>query len=511
MRGIRLGYRQSGAVIRYEFEDRDGDTVPGEAHLITVAPTRSGKGRDVLVPALLEYEGSCLVIDPKGQLAAITGPERARMGQRVIILNPFKILPGDLGPDGPEHFGRLNEEDKARVTFNAKFNPMAALDPASDSFGVDCDNIADSIVTHEPGATGETHWSDSARGLVAGLIGYLASSPAVPARDRNLSKVREVITSAKMLRDIATDAMEPDVDEFIKQALSRFAETEVANKGEVASIISTAKTQTQFIGNKAISECLKDDPDKKSRFGFRDLKKKPTTVYLVLPTRYLSTCGKWFRLVLAAALDDLLREEKGLPVLALMDEFAQLGRLAVVENAMGLAAGYGLQMWPVLQDLTQLQEHYPKRWETFLSSAEIQMFFAPRENTTAEYVSKLAGEDTVDVASSSSSDSTNSGRGVFDNTSGRSNSTSISQTQRRVYLPQEVRWLGQDKFLMFADRVDEVTEAIRKPYFEIDEFNGKAGLSATRRHALYSPDPYYIGKPKRQNKQAVRVPSFRTL
>ena len=510
MKGVRLGYTEDfRSVIRYEFKDADGDLIPGEAHLITVAPTRSGKGRDVLIPALLEFEGSCLVIDPKGQLAAVTGPERARMGQRVKILNPFKILPEVLGPDGPEHFGRLNPEDKSRVTFDAKFNPMATLDPASESFGVDCDNIADSVVTHEPGATGETHWSDSARGLVAGLIGYLASSAAVPKTERNLAKVREIISSAKELRDIATDATEPDVDEFIKQALSRFAESEAANKGEVASIISTAKTQTQFIGNKAISECLKG-----SSFRFNDLKKQPTTVYLVLPTRYLATCGKWFRLVLAAALDDLLREEeKTLPVLAIMDEFAQLGRLAVIENAMALAAGYGLQLWPVLQDLTQLQEHYPKRWETFLSSAEIQMFFAPRENTTAEYVSKLAGESTISLASGSSGESVTPGRALFEPDSvTKSSNTSTSQTQRRVYLPQEVRWLGGNKLLMFAEKAGEVIETYRKPYYAIDDFNGKAGLSAMRGHALYSPDPYHKPKSKPvKERPFAAVPSFRTL
>src|SRR5580698_371575 len=116
MNGVRLGYAKRDGnspdhtlseVMRYK----------GEAHLITVAPTRSGKGRDVLIPALLEYEGSCIVIDPKGQLAAVTGPQRARLGQQVKILNPFNILPNVLGPESPAHFGTLDKEEKARCTF----------------------------------------------------------------------------------------------------------------------------------------------------------------------------------------------------------------------------------------------------------------------------------------------------------------------------------------------------------------------------------------------------------
>lgn len=175
-KGVRLGYNSEFTeVFRY----------PGAAHLITVAPTRSGKGRDVLVPALLEYEGSCIVIDPKGQLAAVTGPQRARMGQRVLILNPFKILSDVLAPGTRYHFRGL----EARCIFNAKFNPMAALDPASEAFGVDCDNIADAIVTHEPGR--ESHWADSARSLVAGIVMQLAqtSDPDVA----NLAVMRDII------------------------------------------------------------------------------------------------------------------------------------------------------------------------------------------------------------------------------------------------------------------------------------------------------------------------------
>lgn len=37
------------------------------------------------------------------------------------------------------------------------------------------------------------------------------------------------------------------------------------------------------------------------------------------------------------------------PALFLLDEFAALGRLEAVERAMGLMAGHGLQLWPILQ------------------------------------------------------------------------------------------------------------------------------------------------------------------
>lgn len=43
-----------------------------DRHIITVAGSRSGKGVSMIIPNLLFYRGSVLVIDPKGELASIT-------------------------------------------------------------------------------------------------------------------------------------------------------------------------------------------------------------------------------------------------------------------------------------------------------------------------------------------------------------------------------------------------------------------------------------------------------
>jgi type IV secretion system protein VirD4 len=354
---------------------------------------------------------------------------------------------------------------------------MAALDPKLDSFGTDCDNIADSIVVRETGAQ-PNHWDDSAHGLIAALIGHLAANMSAD-ESKTLAMVRTIICKPKLLEAQARAAQDGN-DEFVAEALDPFTDLNAPNKGELASIISTARTQTRFLGTKAIAENLSG-----SDFRFRELKERPTTVYLTLPTRYLATCSKWFRLVVASALDDLLREESGLPVLVILDEFYQLGRLKVIQNAMALARGYGLQLWPIIQDLTQLKEWYKESWETFLGNAGIRQFFAPRENTTAEYVSKLCGETTVTVSSSSS------GRSQQDILLGPAptinEGTSANQAQRRLFLPQEVCQLPDDQFLMFADKGSKaVIRGYRLPYWEIPEFQGK-----------YSPDPYHLkSKPK---------------
>ncbi len=66
-----------------------------DRHIVTVAGSRSGKGRSVIVPTLLRYEGAALMIDPKGELATITARARhERLGQRVLVIDPFGVARG---------------------------------------------------------------------------------------------------------------------------------------------------------------------------------------------------------------------------------------------------------------------------------------------------------------------------------------------------------------------------------------------------------------------------------
>ena len=61
-------------------------------HLATFAPTGRGKGVGLLVPNLLHYRGSCVVTDPEGELAMLTGEHRrTRFGHRIVKLDPFGV------------------------------------------------------------------------------------------------------------------------------------------------------------------------------------------------------------------------------------------------------------------------------------------------------------------------------------------------------------------------------------------------------------------------------------
>jgi type IV secretion system protein VirD4 len=435
---IRVGY--------WDRTCRETLWYPHDAHLMLTAPSGGGKFTNTLGPLGMCWQGSTVWIDPKLQAAAVLGRHLVQnLKHRVLVLNPFDILRGHL------HLGLTP----------AKVNPMADLDPSLSSFGVDCESLADGIVYEETRGADGSHWTLSAKDLYAGVIGSLAKHGQ--PEEKNFSVMRRVICGDVL--GFCRAAMTTDC-EFIRQKLGRFAMAAPDNK-EILGIVSTAITQGSFIGNAAIADNLSA-----SSFSFRDLKKRRTTVFLGLPARYLSTCGKWFRLIVASAMNQLLHEERGVPVLMVLDEFAQLGRLKVIENAMGLARGYGVQLLPVLQDLNQLKGLYGESYQTFLANAGCRIFFSPQDPFTSDFLSAYCGETEVRSIS----------KNINEDANGKVKPGLSYSSQKRSYLlAQEVRELPGDEMLVFGTGIPGVIRAGRRPYFASPEFKG-----------MYDPDPYYM-------------------
>jgi len=116
--------------------------------------------------------------------------------------------------------------------------------------------------------------------------------------------------------------------------------------GEIKSIASAAKIQTEAFDDIEIARDLAQDG-----FDFRELKRRPVTVYLVLPPDKVERHSKWLRLVLTAAIHAVMSpRERGAPkVIFMLDEFFALGHLEidVLERNDGfLAAGVGFVQSP---------------------------------------------------------------------------------------------------------------------------------------------------------------------
>jgi type IV secretion system protein VirD4 len=206
------------------------------------------------------------------------------------------------------------------------------------------------------------------------------------------------------------------------------------------------------------------------------------TVFLVLPSRYLAAYFRWLRLFVVSAIDALTSttDRPVKPVLFVLDEFASLGHLTAIETAMALAAGYGVQLWPILQDVSQVKTIYSDRWETFLANAGITQIFGPNDLTTAEYFSKRTGSYTHQLTGLSyRTDETDYSR-AGDAGPADALSRSFSLVARPLITPHGLFGLRSDRQILFVSGSEFPALSARQPYFEGTRYQGR-----------FDPDPYH--------------------
>ena len=452
----------------------------GGLNVLVFGPNGKGKGTRLLMPNLLQLAGSSVVvIDPKGELAAVTAPFRRQLG-RVVVINPFGVL--------TDHTGY---EDLASVGYN----PLAVLDPALPSFNVQASLLADALVSV---GGKDPHWDESARALLAALIMFVvlearglcppfitdARRPP-PGPVPTMARVRELLCQASAGARDKRDAEPIGLPALaIEMAKSQIAG--LRNKaaqftdwnGEIQSIASAAKRHTEAFDDPEIANDLA-----KTGFDFRQLKQEPITVYLILPPEMMGRHAKWLRLVLTAAMQGVLRARRpGEPrALFMLDEFFALGHLEIISTTWALVRGYGIQIMPVLQDMNQLKKLYPEMWETFIGQAGAVACFAPNDLTTAEWMSKRAGETTKTVWSSSSSTSQNSG-GQGGPTQSTSSSSNTGPARVPLITPHKLLGLPPGYMMLTLDGISDVVPTYAPPYYDIWQCFQRA-----------RDNPYYLG------------------
>jgi type IV secretion system protein VirD4 len=195
-------------------------------------------------------------------------------------------------------------------------------------------------------------------------------------------------------------------------------------------------------------------------FDFATLKETPTTVYLVLPPEFLATHGIWLRMMVASILRPLLRsiERPPVPVLFMLDEFAQLGRMEIIEDNYALMRGYGVKLWTIWQDLNQAKTLYHERWESFISNAGMVQSFAPQDLTTREYLSKLADERLTWHTRTAESGSVTLSKSGASHVTG--DSKSDTHVKEPLMYPYELGQMGPGQSVIFTHR-----GAVRRVYF----------------------------------------------
>ena len=422
---LLIGRDTSGRLLRYD----------GAAHLITIAPTRSGKGVGTIIPNLLTANRSVVCIDPKGENALVTLRQRETFGP-VHCLDPFGI--------------------SGQPT--ARYNPLDRLDAKSLDLAEDAMTLADALVFDETET--EAHWNEEAKALISGIILYVVCHDA--AAHRSLTSVRDYLTLVPDDFTALLTVMQASdrASGLIARAANRYLSK---SHREAAGVLSGAQRHTHFLDSPRIAAVVGG-----SDFAFADLKDEVATVFLILPPDRLDTYSRWLRLLVAQSINEMARSsaKPERPVLFLLDEFAALGRLQPIERAMGLMAGYGLQLWPILQDIHQLHSLYGTRAGTFLSNAGVLQAFGVNDFDTADMLSKTMGRETISYETGGQSQ-----KDVMVKDPERSLSKTQHLATRNLMDPNEIMKLAPGTLLLM--RVGESPLIVKKlRYYADKEFAG---------------------------------------
>lgn len=368
--------------------------------LVTIAQSRAGKTSTVIEPNILCYAGSILALDPKGGLAQLARYRRA-LGHMVYVWDPF---------------GQSGES-------SASFNPLAELDPRSLTIVDDVGAVTRALVPDD-GDSRAKHWNDNARKLLEGLILLVLT---FDRSERNLVTVRDLLClsygplvarvnlaiMSLSEKDTYFDANAVAVTTLLNEMVklgpmfggtaanigNRYLNTPKTERG---SIFSTAATHTDFLDSLLLRRTLR-----RSDFKLRDLRgDQPVTIFLCLPVGQMEQQSPFLRLIVQLACLTLERMGRyprdRSPILFLMEEFATLGHMDCMEHAAAYFPEFGVKLWAILQNVTQLQRHYREGWQTILGNAGLIQLFANGDDETLRFaagrVEKLITPSEIRVA-----------------------------------------------------------------------------------------------------------------
>lgn len=477
----------------------------GSGHLMTVAPTRAGKGTGQIIPNLLRWEGSVIVIDIKGENYLLSaGCRKEKLGQNVIRFAPFEQI-------------------------SAMWNPLMCIRAHPHSKTSTAEEEEDTryltnLLVAPSGSPNDIFWENSAKNFLEGLLLHVRTAPLRPdlaeaeepedlcqVRERSMSEVRRLLTLGSEAFECLLEIMSHSSRPLVKQAGETLKRLTRGEGKTGNSILAVALEQTAVWGYKRLQKVTyklgKNGEPAPNDFNFQDLRDGNTSLYLIIPPDYLTEYRSVLRVLVGVAMRELRMSYKKTaadtpPILFLLDEFPQLAYMRPIEEALLYLAGYNVRFWFFVQDISQLQLHYPNSWRTFFANTGTQCFFGVSDIQTANLVSEMAGTTTVYnygfgsnsniTAGLSGSHTTGSStsRGSSDGPGGRGTSSNYSDSEsythgwsssvsagsstqtnfvgRRLITPDEVMRMHDYEQIIFMKGIKPI-RATRVPWYMVQD------------------------------------------
>ena len=406
----------------------------GQQFVILAAPTRSGKGVGVVIPNLLDYQESMVVLDIKQENFDLTSGWRKSQGHEIYLFNPFA-------------------EDRR----THRWNPLSYVskDPA---FRVS-DLMSIAAMLYPDGSDDQKFWVSQARNAFMAFCLYLfenwddtqangfpgGASPTLGAVYRVSSG-----DGTDLRAYLKTLSQKP----FLSgNARSAFANLLSQADETFASIMGTFKEPLNAWINPVLDAATSADD-----FLLTDVRKRRMTIYIGIQPNKLAESRLIVNLFFSQLINLNTRElpqnnrELKHQCLLLMDEFTSIGKVDIIASAVSYMAGYNIRLLPIIQSMAQLDATYGKEVSrTIITNHALQIIYAPREQQDANDYSEMLGYTTVRKQNI---------------TRGREVSRSESEERRALMLPQELKAMGPDKEVFLYEGIPHPVKCDKIKYYK---------------------------------------------
>ena len=429
--GIVIG-KHKGDILRF----------PGQQFVLLAAPTRSGKGVGVVIPNLLTYTGSVVVLDIKQENYNITaGYRRDVLRQETWLFNPFAE---DREPDTGRAAPRTH-----------RYNPLSSITDGVFRVG-DILAIGNAIW---PTGGKDAFWNDNARNLFLAIVLFLCEIRDRRQKDESLPHYP--VTMGEVLRQSSGRGTGQSVKKYLQaqietypwlssECLDAMANFLSASDDVLASILSTFNAPLTIWRNPVV-----DAATSQNDFDLADVRTRPMSVYIGITPDHLEDAKLLVNLIFSQLVNLNTKQlpqdnpqRYRYPCLLLMDEFTAIGKVNILAKAVSYIAGYNLRLLPIIQSLSQLESVYGREdARTFVTNHALQILFAPREQKDANEYSEMLGTFTEKGVSESRS------KQILDP---KGSSESISDQKRALMMPQELKELGQWKEIVLLENTKPI-------------------------------------------------------
>ena len=407
-------------------------------HVMMVAPTRAGKGVGFVIPNLLSFQGSAIILDVKGENFDLTSRYRVSKGDDVYRFSPFDWA------NSTHRYNPLHRIAKSE-NFAQQFTEISIL---ADLF-LDKDNRQSDT------------FSEAGKTIFVG-----ACLLAIQRGRATFGEVNRIVSDGGNKNKQYAAYAEEAKEETLKSIWLNAAST---SDRLLTSNIQALKTAglKQWDNPAVVSATNESD------FDFSTFRKKPQSLYIAVSEDHIATLAPLLRLLFADLIASIRLNEPGpdepWPVMIMIDEFQQMGAMPYLERAIHTLASYGGRVALIAQSLAALDKIYgPEGRESLENGAGLKLYITPRDERTIKEVSQSVGSTTREAVTRSYG--RNKGLlGAQSTTSRLEERPLLSETQARLMDPDEVIILAPPQHAIKAHRIKYFEDPVFKAMMDSQE------------------------------------------